>query len=128
MNDLKEILLGILVLIYGFVFYIMGRTNIIEKVIVHKLNEITKSLKGEDESVNDYSMEIQSGESKWEDVGISVAAKTRFGAKEGDVITLTPEEASWVEEDVIRRYGKNAQIKSIKDNMMICHLVFDLTK
>lgn len=39
MEELKEILVGMLVLIYGLMFYIMGRTNFIETIIVRKLKE-----------------------------------------------------------------------------------------
>ena len=40
MAELKEILLGMLVLIYGVMFYIIGRTNFIEKVLIKKINEL----------------------------------------------------------------------------------------
>lgn len=39
MAELKEILLGMLILIYGIVFYIVGRTNFLEKFIIQKLND-----------------------------------------------------------------------------------------
>lgn len=45
MNELKEILLGMIVLVYGIMFYIAGRTNFIEKVIIEKLNDFLKSNK-----------------------------------------------------------------------------------
>jgi hypothetical protein len=38
-NELKEILLGIGVLIYGLMFYVIGRTNFLEAVIVRRLQE-----------------------------------------------------------------------------------------
>ena len=43
MGELKEILLGILVLIYGITFYIVGRTNFLEKVIIYKINELLEN-------------------------------------------------------------------------------------
>jgi hypothetical protein len=39
MEELKEILVGMLVLIYGIMFYIMGRTNFIETIIIRKLQD-----------------------------------------------------------------------------------------
>ena len=39
MADVKEILMGILVLIYGIMFYIVGRTNLLEKFVL-KLNKM----------------------------------------------------------------------------------------
>lgn len=39
MVDVKEILMGILVLIYGIMFYIVGRTNLLEKFVL-KLNKM----------------------------------------------------------------------------------------
>lgn len=43
MAELKEILFGMLILIYGIVFYIVGRTNFLEKVIVQGLNDFIKN-------------------------------------------------------------------------------------
>lgn len=37
--DVKEILMGVLVLIYGIMFYIVGRTNLLEKFVL-KLNKM----------------------------------------------------------------------------------------
>lgn len=131
MTDLKEIVLGILVLIYGLVFYIMGRTNFIEKVIVYKLNEITKSLKDDECEENvDYAA-TPNKEPVWEDTGYIVAAKesNHPGVKQGDVIILSPEEIEWVcDETVIKTNGRFAQVKEIQDGIMLCHLVFDLTE
>ena len=39
MVDVKEILMGVLVLIYGIMFYIVGRTNLLEKFVL-KLNKM----------------------------------------------------------------------------------------
>ena len=39
MADVKEILMGVLVLVYGIVFYIVGRTNLLEKFVL-KLNKM----------------------------------------------------------------------------------------
>ena len=39
MSDVKEILMAVLVLIYGIMFYIVGRTNLLEKFVL-KLNEM----------------------------------------------------------------------------------------
>ena len=39
MADVKEILMGVLVLIYGIMFYIVGRTNLLEKFVL-KLNKM----------------------------------------------------------------------------------------
>ena len=39
MVDVKEILMGVLVLIYGIAFYIVGRTNLLEKFVL-KLNKM----------------------------------------------------------------------------------------
>lgn len=131
MTDLKEIVLGILVLIYGLVFYIMGRTNFIEKVIVYKLNEITKSLKDDDYEENVDCAALSNKEPVWEDAGYIVAAKesNHPGVKQGDVIVLSPEEIEWVgNETVIKNIGKFAKVKEIQDGMMLCHLVFDLNK
>lgn len=131
MADLKELVLGILVLIYGLLFYIMGRTNFIEKVIVYKLNEITKSLKDEDYIEERGCVEATNKEPVWEDTGYIVAAKesNHPGVKQGDVIILSPEEIDWVgDETVIKTNGRFAQVKEIQDGMMLCHLVFDLTE
>ena len=49
MNELKEILLGIGVLIYGLMFYVIGRTNFLEKVIIGKLQEFLDSVNTESE-------------------------------------------------------------------------------
>ena len=41
--DVKQIVLGMLVLIYGIAFYIVGRTNLLEKfitIINNKLNDM----------------------------------------------------------------------------------------
>ncbi len=38
MAELKEILVGILVIVYGITFYIVGRTNLLEKFVL-KLNK-----------------------------------------------------------------------------------------
>lgn len=131
MADLKELVIGILVLIYGLLFYIMGRTNFIEKVIVYKLNEITKSLKDEDYAEERGYFEANNKEPIWEDTGCIVAAKesNHPGVKQGDVIVLSPEELEWIaDEAVIKNIGKFAKVKEIQDGMMLCHLVFDLTK
>lgn len=45
MNELKEILLGILVLIYGSIAYILGRTNFIEAVVISKLQGFVNGIK-----------------------------------------------------------------------------------
>lgn len=42
MVDVKEILMGILVLIYGIMFYIVGRTNLLEKFVL-KLNKMLEN-------------------------------------------------------------------------------------
>ena len=42
MDELKEILLGMLVMVYGIVFYIVGRINLLEKFVL-KLNEMLVS-------------------------------------------------------------------------------------
>lgn len=45
MSDLKEILLGFLMLIYGIMFYIVGRTNLLEKFVLKfdkMLEDVTK--------------------------------------------------------------------------------------
>lgn len=132
MNDLKEVLLGIFVAIYGLVFYIMGRTNIIEKVVVHKLNKITKSLNDEDCIEEDRDCtETTNKEPVWEDTGYIVAAKesNHPGAKPGDVIILFPEEIEWDgNNEIFKSNGKFAQVKEIQDGMMLCHLVWDLKK
>ena len=39
MSDVKEILMSVLVLIYGIMFYIVGRTNLLEKFVL-KLNKM----------------------------------------------------------------------------------------
>ena len=39
MVDVNEILMGVLVLIYGIMFYIVGRTNLLEKFVL-KLNKM----------------------------------------------------------------------------------------
>lgn len=54
MADVKEILIGVLVLIYGIMFYIVGRTNLLEKFVL-KLNKMledatkTDDIRKEDE-------------------------------------------------------------------------------
>ncbi len=129
--DLKELVSGILVLIYGLLFYIIGRTNFIEKVIVYKLNEITKSLKDDYYEENIDCAAIPNKESVWEDTGYIVAAKesNHPGVKQGDVIILSPEEIEWIgDETVIKNNDRFAQVKEIQDGMMLCHLVFDLTE
>ena len=42
MVDVKEILMGILVLIYGIMFYIVGRTNLLEKFVL-KFNKMLEN-------------------------------------------------------------------------------------
>ena len=42
MVDVKEILMGVLVLIYGIMFYIVGRTNLLEKFVL-MLNKMLKN-------------------------------------------------------------------------------------
>ena len=42
MVDVKEILMGVLVLIYGIMFYIVGRTNLLEKFVL-KLNKMLEN-------------------------------------------------------------------------------------
>lgn len=39
MGELKEILIGMLVIVYGITFYIVGRTNLLEKFVL-KLNKM----------------------------------------------------------------------------------------
>ena len=39
MSDVKEILMAVLVLIYGIMFYIVGRTNLLEKFVL-KFNKM----------------------------------------------------------------------------------------
>ena len=48
MVDVKEILMGILVLIYGIMFYIVGRTNLLEKFVL-KLNKMLEDATKTDE-------------------------------------------------------------------------------
>ena len=43
MNELKDILLGIGVLIYGLMFYVIGRTNFLEKVIIDRFQKFLDS-------------------------------------------------------------------------------------
>ena len=50
MADVKELLMGVLVLIYGIMFYIVGRTNLLEKFVL-KLNKML-----EDATKNDDDM------------------------------------------------------------------------
>lgn len=50
MADVKEILVGILVLIYGIVFYIVGRTNLLEKFVL-KLNKMLEDATKTDEDM-----------------------------------------------------------------------------
>lgn len=50
MAELKEILTGILVLIYGIMFYIVGRTNLLEKFIL-KLNKMLEDATKTDEDM-----------------------------------------------------------------------------
>ena len=42
MSDVKEILMAVLVLIYGIMFYIVGRTNLLEKFVL-KLNKMLEN-------------------------------------------------------------------------------------
>ena len=49
MSEWTEILVGILILIYGIMFYIIGRTNFLEKVIIGKLNKFLKSIEENDQ-------------------------------------------------------------------------------
>ena len=42
MVDVNEILMGVLVLIYGIMFYIVGRTNLLEKFVL-KLNKMLEN-------------------------------------------------------------------------------------
>lgn len=44
MNELKDLLLGILVVIYGLVMYIAGRTNIIENFFVRKMQDFVNDM------------------------------------------------------------------------------------
>lgn len=44
MSEWTEILVDILILIYGIMFYVIGRTNFLEKVIIRKLNYFFKSI------------------------------------------------------------------------------------
>ena len=50
MVDVKEILMGILVLIYGIMFYIVGRTNLLEKFVL-KLNKMLEDATKTDEDM-----------------------------------------------------------------------------
>ena len=50
MADVKEILMGILVLIYGIMFYIVGRTNLLEKFVL-KLNKMLEDATKTDEDM-----------------------------------------------------------------------------
>lgn len=42
---MKEILIGILIFTYGFIFYIIGRINLIEAVLVRKLQNFLNDTK-----------------------------------------------------------------------------------
>lgn len=44
MAELKDILLGILVVIYGLAMYIAGRTNIIENFFVRKMQDFVNDM------------------------------------------------------------------------------------
>ena len=50
MYDVKEILMAVLVLIYGIMFYIVGRTNLLEK-FVFKLNKMLEDATKTDEDM-----------------------------------------------------------------------------
>ena len=50
MADVKEILMGVLVLIYGIMFYIVGRTNLLEKFVL-KLNKMLEDATKTDEDI-----------------------------------------------------------------------------
>ena len=50
MADVKEILMGVLVLIYGIMFYIVGRTNLLEKFVL-KLNKMLEDATKTDEDM-----------------------------------------------------------------------------
>ena len=50
MADVKEILIGVLVLIYGSMFYIVGRTNLLEKFVL-KLNKMLEDATKTDEDM-----------------------------------------------------------------------------
>ena len=50
MVDVKEILMGVLVLIYGIAFYIVGRTNLLEKFVL-KFNKILEDAAKTDEDM-----------------------------------------------------------------------------
>ena len=48
--ELKDILLGMLVLIYGIMFYIVGRTNLLEKFVL-KLNKMLEDATKTDDTI-----------------------------------------------------------------------------
>lgn len=48
---MKEILIGILILIYGLMFYIVGRTNFLEAVIIRRLQEFLNSIEETDTTI-----------------------------------------------------------------------------
>lgn len=50
MAELKEILLGMLVLVYGIMFYIVGRTNMLEKFIMKLNNMLVDYTKTDDDT------------------------------------------------------------------------------
>ena len=50
MVDVEEILVGVLVLIYGIAFYIVGRTNLLEKFVL-KLNKMLEDATKTDEDM-----------------------------------------------------------------------------
>lgn len=50
MIDVEELLTGILVLVYGIVFYIVGRTNLLEKFVL-KLNKMLEDVTKPDEDI-----------------------------------------------------------------------------
>lgn len=50
MVDVNEILMGVLVLIYGIMFYIVGRTNLLEKFVL-KLNKMLEDATKTDEDM-----------------------------------------------------------------------------
>ena len=50
MDDVKEILMAVIVLIYGIMFYIVGRTNLLEKFVL-KLNKMLEDATKTDEDM-----------------------------------------------------------------------------
>lgn len=49
MSEWKEIIEGILILIYGITMYVIGRTNFLEKVVIGKLNDFLESIEETDQ-------------------------------------------------------------------------------